>query len=103
MSDGIVPKIGDWIVLTPNYPAAVASGPVSKLTAQRAYHPDRWGGSREQFSDFTAIRFCGAEAVCKSLAEKIVSSSALKKQDERDAQLRHNKRIEDAIQKASAT
>lgn len=96
-------SVAEWAVIRSNYTAATAVGPISKQTAQRIYHPSKWGGTQECFTDLGAVLFRGPQQVCQRLAEQIVSSKALAEQERRAAYGRHEDRTSRLIGVAAKT
>lgn len=90
-----------WIVGRGSFNDFFVAGPVSKRTAQRIYHPDKWGGKREAFTDLSSVLFEGAEDVCRRLHARCISSNALSQEEQKAAWARHEHRIEKLV--AAAT
>jgi hypothetical protein len=95
-------KVGDWVVLNCNYPAFHATGPVSKVTAQRVYHPDWFAPTRESFSPITSVLFVGSETVAKRVSEMLKDSKSLCGIEQRDSVARHERRIAEIVSGATS-
>lgn len=86
------PKVGDFAVLETRYSQTVL-GPISKVTAQRAFHPDMWGGARESRSDIEDMLYCGDEKTARDLAAKVKSSKEARDMEIKEAGERHRDRV----------
>lgn len=95
-------KQAEWAVITSSYPKYCAVGPISKQTAQRIYHPDKWGQGREAFTYLDAVLFRGDEQSCSLLAERLKSSLALSEEERKASVARHQERVAKHIAAALA-
>lgn len=93
--------VGQFAVIRGSWSDYAVVGPVSKVTAQRLYHPDKYGGQRETFSDLSTVLLVTDQASCRALQEKLTSSKALSKEEVMAANARHAKREADLIEKAT--
>ncbi len=96
-------KVGDWIVKHDRWSDYIALGPVSKVTAKRCYHPDRWAGGREAFTDAEDIVLTADEPKARLVAEKLKSSRALRDQERDAASARHTSRRDRIVAEAKGT
>lgn len=98
MSDSLIirpaahPKVGDFAVLDTRYSQTVV-GPISKVTAQRAFHPCPWGGARESRSDIADILYSGDEKTTRDLAAKVKSSKEARDLEQKESSERHQDRV----------
>lgn len=90
----------EWVVAPDTFGDFFAAGPISKRTAQRVYHPDKWSGKREQFTDLSRALYVGPEDAAKRLLARLQSSRALMNEERQAATARHAKRVADLVAKA---
>lgn len=86
------PKVGDFAVLDTRYSQTVV-GPISKVTAQKAFHPDPWGGPRESRSDIADMLYSGDEKTAVELAAKVKSSKEARDLEQKESSERHRDRV----------
>jgi hypothetical protein len=89
----LAPEVGQFVVIRDEWGAFYVEGPATRLTAQRVYHPSRYGNKRETFSGLDRTLAAGDEVKMRLLADRLTSSRDLCKQDQHKARVRHDERV----------